>query len=119
MSTRVAGETSSISPVSSKTTPASTAHATGRSFRQPDGGTTPVYSSGVSFERPVRCDFVVNLDVREHGSDPLRAALPLLLAASRLVFVLDGQIDAEWPLVWIDAPVAREPVLELLTAVGV
>ena len=73
----------------------------------------------VSFERPVRCDFVVNLDVRDHGSDPLRAALPLLLAASRLVFVLDGQIDAEWPLVWIDSPVAREPVLELLKAVGV
>lgn len=73
----------------------------------------------VSFERPVRCDFVVNLDVRDHGSDPLRATLPLLLATSRLVFVLDGQIDAEWPLVWIDAPVAREPVLELLKAVGV
>jgi hypothetical protein len=73
----------------------------------------------VSFERPVRCDFVVNLDVREHGSDPLRAALPLLLAASRLVFVLDGETYAEWPLVWIDAPAAREPVLELLKAVGV
>jgi len=73
----------------------------------------------VSFERPVRCDFVVNLDVREHGSDPLRAALPLLLASSRIVFALDGQIDAEWPLVWIDAPAAREPVLELLKAVGV
>jgi hypothetical protein len=73
----------------------------------------------VSFERPVRCDFVVNLDVREDRSDPLRAALPLLLAASRLVFVIDGQLDAEWPLVWIDAPVAREPVLELLKAVGV
>jgi hypothetical protein len=73
----------------------------------------------VSFERPVQCDFVVNLDVREDRSDPLRGALPLLLAASRLVFVLDGQIDAEWPLVWIDAPVVREPVLELLKAVGV
>ena len=73
----------------------------------------------VSFERPVRCDFVVNLDVREHGSDPMRATLPLLLATSRIVFVVDGRIDAEWPLVWIDAPVAREPVLELLKAVGV
>jgi hypothetical protein len=73
----------------------------------------------VSFERPVRCDFAVNLDVREHGSDTPRAALPLLLAAHRLVFILDEQIDAEWPLVWIDAPAAREPVLELLTAVGV
>ena len=73
----------------------------------------------VSFDRPVRCDFTVNLDVRDHPSDPLRAALPLLLAASRLVFVLDGQADAEQELVWITAPVAREPVLELLTAVGV
>jgi hypothetical protein len=73
----------------------------------------------VSFERPVRCDFVVNLDVRERGSDPLRAALPLLLAANRLVFVIDRQIDAEWPLVWIDAPASRQPVLELLKTVGV
>lgn len=73
----------------------------------------------VSFDRPVRCDLVVSLDVREHGSDPLRAALPLLLAASRLVFIIDEQIDAEWPLVWIDAPAAREPVLELLKTVGV
>ena len=67
----------------------------------------------------MQCDFTVNLDVRDHPSDPLRGALPLLLAASRLVFVLDGQADAERPLVWITAPVAREPVLELLAAVGV
>jgi hypothetical protein len=73
----------------------------------------------VRFERPVGCEFVVSLDVRDHGSDRLRAALPLLLAASRLVFVIDEQVGAEWPLVWIDAPVAREPLLELLKAVGV
>jgi hypothetical protein len=73
----------------------------------------------VSFERPVGCEFVVSLDIRDHGSDQLRAALPLLLAASRLVFVIDEQVGAEWPLVWIDAPVAREPVLELLKTVGV
>jgi hypothetical protein len=73
----------------------------------------------VSFERPVQCDFTVSLDVRDHPSDPLRRALPLLLAATRVVFVLDGQADAERPLVWITAPVAREPVLELLAAVGV
>ena len=73
----------------------------------------------VSFERPVQCDFTVGFDVRAHPSDPLRVALPLLLAASRLVFVLDGQVDPEWPLVWIAAPAAREPILELLAAVGV
>lgn len=72
----------------------------------------------VSFERPVRCEFALNLDVHDHPSDPLRPALPLLLAASRLVFVLDGQADPERSLVWIDAPAAREPVLELLAAVG-
>jgi hypothetical protein len=31
---------------------------------------------------------------------------------------LDGPVDSEQPLVWIAAPVVREPVLELLTAVG-
>ena len=35
----------------------------------------------VDFERPVRCSFVVRLDVRDQPSDPLRAALPLVLAA--------------------------------------
>jgi hypothetical protein len=73
----------------------------------------------VGFERPVHCDYTVSLDVRNQASDPLRAALPLLLAASRLVFIVDGQVDRERPLVWIDAPIAREPILELLTAVGV
>ena len=73
----------------------------------------------VSFERPVRCDFTVSIDVRDQASDPVRAALPLLLAANRLAFVFDGPADPEQPLLWIDAPVAREPVLELLTAVGV
>lgn len=73
----------------------------------------------VSFDRPARCDFTVSLDVSDDTSDPLREALPVLLAASRLVFVLDGQVDSERSLVWIDAPAAREPVLELLKAVGV
>ena len=73
----------------------------------------------VSFERPVQCVFTVGFDVRAHSSDPLRATLPLLLAANRLVFVVDGRVDSERPLFWIAAPVAREPVLELLTAVGV
>jgi hypothetical protein len=73
----------------------------------------------VSFERPVQCVFTVSFDVRAHPSDPLRGALPVLLAASRLVFAFDGRVDPERPLVWIAAPVAREPLLELLTAVGV
>lgn len=72
----------------------------------------------VSFERPVQCAFTVSFDVREHPSDPLRATLPLLLAATRLVFAFDGRLDPERPLVWISAPMARDPVLELLTAVG-
>jgi hypothetical protein len=73
----------------------------------------------VSFERPARCVFTVSFDVRDHPSDPLRGTLPLLLAANRLVFAFDGGLDPERPLVWIAAPVAREPVFELLTAVGV
>jgi hypothetical protein len=72
----------------------------------------------VGFERPVHCDFTVGFDVHDHASDPLRATLPLLLAANLLVFALDGPLDTERPLVWIAAPVVREPVLELLTAVG-
>jgi hypothetical protein len=72
----------------------------------------------VSFERPVQCLFTVSFDVRAHPSDPLRPTLPLLLAANRLVFTFDGRLDAEQPLVWITAPAAREPVLDLLAAVG-
>ncbi len=73
----------------------------------------------VEFERPVRSDFTVSFDVRDHPSDRLRPGLPLLLAARRLVFFFDDQADTGWSLVWIDAPAAREPVLELLKAVGV
>lgn len=72
----------------------------------------------VSFERPVHCDYIVSFDVRDHPSDPLRAGVPLLLAASRLVFVFDDPVDPERSLVWIDAPAARQPILELLKAVG-
>ena len=72
----------------------------------------------VSLERPVQCEFTVSVDVRDHPSDPLRPALPLLLAASRFVFAFDDQVDTERSLVWIDPPVSREPVLELLIAVG-
>jgi hypothetical protein len=72
----------------------------------------------VSFERPVQCTFTVGFDILAHESDPLRASLPLLLAANRLVFAFDGALDPERPLVWIAAPVARDPLLDLLTAVG-
>lgn len=73
----------------------------------------------MSFERPVNCDFTVGFDVRDHPSDPMRAALPLLLAASRFVFDFDGRLDPELPLVWIAAPVARECVFDVLSAAGV
>jgi hypothetical protein len=69
----------------------------------------------VSFDRPVLCAFTVSFDVREHPSDPLRAALPLLLAANRFVFDFDGRLDPELPLVWIAAPAARECVLDVLS----
>jgi hypothetical protein len=73
----------------------------------------------VSFERPVACTFTVSFDIRGHPSDPLRARLPLLLAASRLAFAFDSRLDPERPLVWIAAPVTREPLLDLLAALGV
>lgn len=72
----------------------------------------------VRFERPVRCTFTVAFDIRGYPSEPLHLALPLLLAASRLVFAFDGRLEAERPLVWVTAPVVREPVLELLATVG-
>lgn len=70
----------------------------------------------MSFERPVNCDFTVGFDVGDHPSDPMRGSLPLLLAANRFVFDLDGRLDPELPLVWIAAPVARECVLEVMAA---
>ena len=73
----------------------------------------------VSFERPVKCVFTVGFEIREHPSDPLRVALPLLLAANRFVFNFDGRLDAELPLVWIAAPVARECVFDVLEKTGV
>jgi hypothetical protein len=69
----------------------------------------------VSFERPVLCAFTVSFDVLEHPRDPLRGALPLLLAANRFVFDFDGRLDPDRPLVWIAAPVARECVEDLLS----
>jgi len=73
----------------------------------------------MSFERPVNCDFTVGFDVRDHPSDPMRAMLPLLLAANRFVFDFDGRLDPGLPLVWIAAPIARECVFGVLSASGV
>ena len=72
----------------------------------------------VHFERPVKCSFVVRLDVRDHPSDPLRAALPLILAADRFALAFDGPPEQDRPLVWVSAPAARDCVFELLAAVG-
>ena len=73
----------------------------------------------VHFERPVSCSFAVRFDVREHPSDPLRGALPLLLAADRFALAFDGAPEPEQPLVWVTAPAARDCVLEVLAAVGI
>jgi hypothetical protein len=73
----------------------------------------------VQFKRPVSCSFVVRFDVRGHPSDPLRAALPLLLASDRFALAFDSAPEAEQPLLWVTAPAARECVLEVLTAVGI
>ncbi len=73
----------------------------------------------VQFERPVKCTFVVRFDVREHPSDPLRAALPLFLASDRFALAFDSAPEAEQPLVWVTAPAARDCVLEVLTATGI
>lgn len=73
----------------------------------------------VQFERPVSCSFVVRFDVREHPSDPLRAALPLLLASDRFGLAFDGAPGPEQALVWVSAPAARDCVLDILTTVGV
>jgi hypothetical protein len=72
----------------------------------------------VSLERPVVCTFTVSFDVRPHPNDPLRPTLSLLLAANRLAFAFDARVRPDHPLVWITAPVAREPVLELINLVG-
>ena len=71
----------------------------------------------VELERPVNCLFTVSFDVLDHPGHHLRGALPLLLAANRLVFAFDARLDRDRPLVWIEAPVAHEPLVELLTAV--
>ncbi len=73
----------------------------------------------VQFERPVICSFVVRFDVRDHPSDAMRGALPLLLASDRFALAFGGAPDPDRPLLWVASPTARECVLEVLTAVGI
>jgi hypothetical protein len=68
----------------------------------------------LSFERPVACAFTVVFEIGDHPNDPMRAALPLLLAANRFVFDLGSGIDPDRPLVWIAAPTGQDCVLEVL-----
>ena len=72
----------------------------------------------VQFERPVSCSFVVRFDVREHPNDPLRAALPLLLASDRFALAFDGFGESDKPVVWVPAPGRRDCVFELLAQLG-
>lgn len=72
----------------------------------------------IDFERPVLCSFVVRFDIKDHATDPLRLALPLLLAASGFALAFDGFPQPEKSLTWVPAPAARECVFEVLTAVG-
>jgi hypothetical protein len=73
----------------------------------------------VHMERPVICHFVVRFDLRDHPSDMQRAALPLLLAATGFALCFNGFQSSERPIAWIPAPLARECVLEALSASGI
>jgi hypothetical protein len=71
----------------------------------------------VHFERPVKCDFVVRVGVGESAEDELRAALPLLLAASGFAVGFDGFPEEDRPVIWIPAPAARQCVVDVVRAV--
>jgi hypothetical protein len=73
----------------------------------------------VQFDRPVHCSFVVRFEVRDHASDPVLAALPLLLAADRFALAFDGPPEDDRPLVWVSAPAARDCIFDVLQAVGI
>jgi hypothetical protein len=70
----------------------------------------------VHFERPVKCDFMLRFNVREHPDDPLRVALPLLLAASGFALGFDGFPRENHAVVWIPAPAVHKCVFEVLAA---
>lgn len=69
----------------------------------------------VHFERPVKCSFVVRFDVGEDPSDPMRAALPLLLAASGFALGFDGFPNEGLPSAWIPAPPSGACVIQVLS----
>lgn len=71
------------------------------------------------FERPVKCSFVVQFEIGDDVNDPMRAALPILLAASGFALGFDGFPDSDRPMAWIPASAARECVLEVLNATGI
>ncbi len=66
----------------------------------------------------MKCSFVLPFDVSGHNSEPLRARLPILLAADRFALAFDGPPESDQPLIWLAAPAARECVLDVLAAVG-
>lgn len=67
----------------------------------------------VSFERPVKCSFVVCFEV---GNDPLHGSLPLLLAADGFTLGFDGFPGSERPIAWVPAPATRECVVDAINA---
>ncbi len=73
----------------------------------------------VHFERPVKCSFVVQFEIRDDVNDPMRAVLPILLAATGFALGFDGFPDAERPIAWIPAPTPRACVFEVLGGTGV
>ena len=57
----------------------------------------------------------VRFDVTSHPGDPLRAALPLLLAASWFLLVTSDHADKR-PEVWFAVPPARECLVQLIAS---
>jgi hypothetical protein len=72
----------------------------------------------IQFERPVRCSFVVQLEIRDDEDDGMREALPILLAACGFALGFDGFPDAERPIAYVPAPAARDCLLDVLVATG-
>jgi hypothetical protein len=72
----------------------------------------------VQFERPVTCEFALRFDVHNQPTDPTRAALPLLLAASGFALICNGS-SANKPVTWIPAPTSRDCILDTLAKLRV
>jgi hypothetical protein len=73
---------------------------------------------GVQFDRPVTCVFSVRFDVHDQPTDPTRAALPLLLAASGFALICN-ESSANKPVTWIPAPASRDCILKTLAELRV